>query len=189
VVKTELPIAREPQAFASLYEAHSRGVYASAYRILGRAPDAEDVTQDVFLRLWREPERFDPARGEIGGYLRMMARSRALDLWRREQSGARARERLKPAGRPDEVDVEDLPEAAAERSEDRATLRAALRRLPLPQRQALLLAYWGGLTADEMARLEGVPFGTARSRIRLGLEKLRGGCAVALASGREGGGG
>lgn len=176
---------REPTAFASLYETHSRGVYASAYRILKREPEAEDVMQEVFLRLWHEPERFDPSRGEIGGFLRMMARSRALDLWRREQSGARAREKLKPPAAYDEADPGERPDAAAERAEDRATLHAALRRLPLPQRQALLLAYWGGLTADEMARGEGIPFGTARSRVRLGLEKLRGSCATALAGGER----
>lgn len=175
---------RNPETFSSLYATHSRGVYASAYRVVGRAHEAEDITQEVFLRLWSDPERFDPSRGEIGSYLRMMARSRALDLWRHEQSGTRARDRLKLLPAPNDVRPEDRPEGAAERNEERATLTAALRRLPAPQREALVLSYWGGLTAEEAARRAGVPFGTARSRVRLGLAKLREECATALREGR-----
>jgi len=166
----------EPSHFASIYEAHSREVFASAYRVLGRAADAEDVTQEVFLRLWLSPDRFDPARGNVGPFLRLMARSRALDLWRHEQSGARARERLEVAGARRELAPEERPGELAERTEAGAMLRRALRHLPAPQREALFLSYWGGLTADEVARSAQVPFGTARSRVRLGLAKLREAC-------------
>jgi RNA polymerase sigma-70 factor, ECF subfamily len=70
----------DPVVFGRAYDEHSRGAYTAAYRILGNAPQAQDVVQDVFLRLWRRPHTFDAARGELGAYLRMMARSRALGL-------------------------------------------------------------------------------------------------------------
>ena len=167
--------------FAAIYRTYAAGVHAAALRVLGRASDAEDVTQEVFARLWRRPGSFDPARGDLGTYLRMMARSRALDLWRHQQAAGRARERLKLVTRDDEPRPEDRPAEAAEREEQRAAVRAALRELPLPQREALLLSYWGSLAPDELARATGVPFGTARSRVRLGLEKLRRGGGIAPA--------
>jgi RNA polymerase sigma-70 factor, ECF subfamily len=148
--------------------------------VIGRPSDAEDVTQEVFTRHWRDPSRFDPARGEIGGYLRLMARSRALDLWRHEQAGGRARDRLKLVARDDDRPAE-RPAAVAERHERRQAVRAALKELPHEQREALVLSYWGSLGPDEVARRAGVPFGTARSRVRLGLEKLRRQCPPELA--------
>jgi RNA polymerase sigma-70 factor, ECF subfamily len=164
----------DPVTFARAYDEHARGVYGSALRILNDPARAQDVTQDVFLRLWRRPRRFDAGRGELGAYLRLMARSRALDLWREGQAAGRARDRLELVVADDEPRVEDRPAAMAERGEERDAVRAALRRLPEAQREALVLAYWGGLTADEIARRAGVPLGTAKSRIRLGLAKLRG---------------
>ena len=168
---------RDDQRFAALYQAHRRGVHAAALRILGRSAEAEDVTQEVFLRLWRDPGRYDARRGDLGAYLRLMARSRALDLWRAEQAAGRARDRLELATHGDELPVDERPGPAAEREESRGRVREALRRLPREQREALVLAYWGGLTADQVARRSCVPFGTARSRIRLGLAKLRKDCA------------
>ena len=163
----------DPTTFARTYDEHVRGVYGSALRILGDSARAQDVAQDVFLRVWRNPKRFDARRGELGSYLRLMARSRALDLWRETQAAGRARDRLEVVVAQEETRPEDRPSAAAERGEDRTAVRAALRRLPEPQREALVLAYWGGMTADEIARRSGVPLGTAKSRIRLGLSKLR----------------
>jgi RNA polymerase sigma-70 factor (ECF subfamily) len=162
-----------PLSFASVYARHRSGVYATALRVLGRPCEAEDVTQEVFVKFWRSPERFDPERGEIGAYLRMMARSRALDLARHEQASNRARDRLQAGAGRDEVPHEEHPPEALERDEQRKLLHAALRRLPVEQREALVLAYWGGMSAREVAEAAGVPFGTARSRMRLGLEKLR----------------
>ncbi len=163
----------DPTTFARMYDEHSRGVYGAALRILGDAARAQDVAQDVFLRVWRNPSRFDARRGELGSYLRLMARSRALDLWRETQAAGRARDRLEVVVAQQEERVEDRPSDAAERGEDRTTVRDALSRLPDAQREALVLAYWGGMTADEIARRSGVPLGTAKSRIRLGLAKLR----------------
>jgi RNA polymerase sigma-70 factor (ECF subfamily) len=163
----------DPATFARIYDEHARGVYAAAFRIVGSAAQAQDVTQDVFLKVWRRPRAFDARRGELGSYLRLMARSRALDLWREGQAAGRASDRLKLAVATSEGRVEDRPAAAAERAGERATVREALRHLPDAQREALVLAYWGGLTADQIAQRAHVPLGTAKSRIRLGLAKLR----------------
>lgn len=163
----------DPRAFGRTYDEHHRGVYAAAMRILGNSAQAQDVTQDVFLKLWRAPQRFDRRRGELGSYLRLMARSRAVDLWREGQAAGRASDRLKVVVAHAEGRVEERPSAMAERESERRAVRAALGALPEPQREAVVLAYWGGLTADEIARRVGVPLGTAKSRIRLGLAKVR----------------
>jgi RNA polymerase sigma-70 factor, ECF subfamily len=176
----ELPAQdRGTPTFASVYAAHRPGVYATALRVLGRPSEAEDVTQEVFVRFWRSPERFDPSRGEIGSYLRLMARSRSLDLLRHEQADHRAQDRLRAVSPRDEVPVHESPPSVAEHREQRSVLREALRRLPVEQREALVMAYWGGMSAREVAAAAKVPFGTARSRMRLGLEKLRADAAVA----------
>jgi RNA polymerase sigma-70 factor, ECF subfamily len=160
-------------SFEDLYRRHWRGVFGAAYRVLGRVAEADDVAQEVFTRHWREPRRFDARRGELGSYLRLMARSRALDLWRREHAAQRARDRLASLTVPDEIPPEDRPDVAAARHALRQPVGAAMGRLPERQREALLLAYWGGMTADEIARRSGVPLGTAKSRIRMGLDRLR----------------
>jgi RNA polymerase sigma-70 factor (ECF subfamily) len=128
---------------------------------------AQDVVQDVFLRLWRRPDAFDGRRGALGPYLRLMARSRALDLWRETQVRRRAGEKLQltVAGPGADADARLAPE--------RHDLRAALRTLPDGQREAVVLTYWGGLTAAEVARHADVPLGTAKSRVRLGVRRLR----------------
>jgi RNA polymerase sigma-70 factor (ECF subfamily) len=140
---------------------------------LGNSVQAQDVTQDVFVKVWRNPTKFDAKRGELGSYLRLLARSRALDVWREGQAAGRASDRLKLVVAKEEPRVEDRPAPMAEREDERSAVRHALRKLPDPQREAVVLAYWGGLTADQIARKAGVPLGTAKSRIRLGLARLR----------------
>ncbi|WP_354702099.1 ECF RNA polymerase sigma factor SigK [Paraconexibacter sp. AEG42_29] len=159
--------------FSRAYDEHHRGVYGAAYRILGNQAQAQDVVQDVFVKVWRSPAKFDARRGELGSYLRLMARSRALDLWREGQAAGRAGDRLKLVVAHDEARVEERPSAMVEREGDRSAVQEALRQLPEAQREAVVLAYWGGLTADQIAKRAGVPLGTAKSRIRLGLTKLR----------------
>ena len=185
----------DPATFERMYDDHHRGVFSAAHRILGNPAQAEDVAQDVFLRLWRKPETFDARRGELGSYLRLMARSRALDLWREGQALGRASDRLKLVVDRNEGRVEDRPAPAVERDGDRATVRAALRALPGAQREAIVLAYWGGLTAGVVlgllttalgflsARRAGIPLGTAKSRIRLGLARLRDECGDLMETG------
>lgn len=172
---------KDLDAFAAMYAEHRRGVHRTAQRVVGLPAEAEEITQEVFLRLWADPSRYDSSRGEIGTYLRMMAHSRALDRWRQEQAAGRARDRVEQRVRHAEMPTEYQPAAAAERSEAGRIVREALRRLPEDQREALVLTYWGGLSAREISLRCQVPFGTARSRIRLGLEKLRRECGTALA--------
>ncbi len=160
--------------FARAYDAHHRSVYAAAYRVLGDHTQSGDVVQDVFLRLWRRPQAFDARRGDLGTYLRLMGRSRAVDLWRETQSRGRATDRFKLYIGDEEPRVDERPELAVERRSDRSGVRDALRDLPSAQREALVLAYWGGMTAEQIAAREKIPLGTAKSRIRLGLAKLRG---------------
>jgi len=172
----------EPAAFGRVYDEHARRVYAAALRVLGNPAQAQDVTQDVFLRLWRAPGKFDPRRGDLGAYLRLMARSRALDVAREGQAAGRASDRLKVAVGLTPPREDARPDTATELRRDRADVRAALRGLPEPQREAIVLAYWGGLTAGEVARRVGVPLGTAKSRIRLGLARLRDAVEPAVAA-------
>jgi RNA polymerase sigma-70 factor (ECF subfamily) len=167
------PDLRDPTAFTAAFDAHASTVHATALAVLGDPVRAQDVVQDVFLRLWRRPEAFDPARGSLGGYLRVMARSRAVDLWRESRASGRMTERLKVDARHEEPRADERPAVAAERAVERAGVQAALRELPRGQREAVVLAYWGGLPAERIARHERIPLGTAKSRVRLGLGKLR----------------
>jgi RNA polymerase sigma-70 factor (ECF subfamily) len=155
---------------AEAYELHADSVRRAAYSVVRDSDLAEDVTQDVFLAMWLRPERFDPERGSFEGLLRVMAKSRALDAARRKSAAQRASDRLKAepvtASAPDPVDSV----VAAARGRD---LRQAVARLPIEQRASISLAYWGDMTADQVATAHHVPRGTAKSRIRIGLDKLR----------------
>ena len=163
----------DPTIYTKIYEQHRRGVFAAAFRILGNEAQADDVAQDVFIKVWRKPASFDSKRGELGSYLRLMARSRALDLWREGQAAGRASDRLKSVVAVGASNGGDRPDQIVARGEATDTVVSALRTLPANQREAVVLAYWGGLTAEEVARRAAVPLGTAKSRIRLGLSKLR----------------
>ena len=169
-------------AFEHVYAEHSPAMYRTALRVLANPNEAQDVVQDVFLRVWRQPDRFDAARGTLSNYLRLMARSRALDVWREAQAGGRARERMRVRELHAGVWADADPARTAELRRDRAIVSAALDRLPAPQRSAVLMAYWGGMTAEQIAEHSGVPVGTVKSRIRLGLIKLRERCEPQLGS-------
>lgn len=160
--------------FDRVYREHRQTVFHAALRITKDAPQADDVVHDVFVRLWRRPDRFDASRGELASYLRLMARSRALDLWRERQAAGRAHDRLTAVVERADTATADDPATAAVIDERAVTVRAALRELPEAQREAVVLAYWGGLTAEEISHRVDVPLGTVKSRIRLGLAKLRG---------------
>ena len=134
---------------------------------------ADDVVQDVFLHLWRRPAAFDPARGTLNTYVALLARSRSLDRRRSRSAQESALRRLADeehgGPHPPAGDIAD----AAFLSERRGRLLAAVGKLPADQRDAVLLAFGRGLTAREIALRGNVPLGTAKSRIRLGLEKAR----------------
>jgi RNA polymerase sigma-70 factor (ECF subfamily) len=167
-------------AFELAYDDHAATVYAVALGVLADSALAQDIVQDVFLRLWRDWDRYDARRGAVGAYLRVMARSMAVDAWREGRVAGRARERLRVVAARDEGRVDERPAPAAERRRDGALVREGLMRLSDVQREAVVLTYWGGLTADQIAEREQVPLGTIKSRIRLGLMKLREDCGPQL---------
>ena len=151
-------------------------VFSTAERLLRDEARAQDVVQDVFLRLWRDWHRYDSSRGAVGAYLRVMARTTALDMWREARVVSRARARLRVVAADDEGRVEERPDDALERRGEGDLVRRGLMELPEVQREAVVLAYWGGLTAEQIAERLGLPLGTVKSRIRLGLLKLREHC-------------
>lgn len=144
-----------------------------AQKVLDDHTAAEDVVQDLFLQLWREPRLFDPARGPLQGYVTMVARSRSIDRWRTRQTERSACERLATESRTLSIDSAEGADQSALGAERRRLLLRALARLPDEQRDAVLLAFCGGLTARQIAHGAAVPIGTAKSRIRLGLSRAR----------------
>ena len=166
-----------PNGFSNAYRTHSSRAFSAAFRVLGDVAAAEDVVQDVFVTLWRNPDKFDPKRGSLPGYVAMMARSRAVDRMRSRQARDSAVERL---GRRDERDaVSESPADAVLRRDEGTRALSALADLPAAQREAVLLAYGRDLSAAELAETSGVPLGTAKSRLRLGLQKARENLAAA----------
>jgi RNA polymerase sigma-70 factor (ECF subfamily) len=164
---------RDPADFSSAYRAHQRRVRAAAQRVVIDAGAAEDVTQEVFLKLWQRPELFDQRRGSLAAFLCVMARSRALDRLRADGALDRARGRLAEQFAVFEPTVSEEPVAALIRRDESEELGQAMRRLPAAQREALTLAYGGEMNSVEIARRTHVGRATARSRLRLGLGKLR----------------
>ncbi len=163
---------RDPIQFNDAYRRLFPLALTSANRVLRDEAASEDVVQDVFMQLWLKPSIFDPARGSLSSYVSMLARSRALDRWRTKTAREHAVER---SGEQSRVLVEPA-ESAAEpviRRERSLTLLRTLDELPSDQRDAVLLAYGRGLTAQEIAKASDVPLGTAKSRVRLGLRKAR----------------
>ena len=153
--------------FLAAYRDHGQAVHAMAARICGPAL-AIDVTQDVFLRLWLQPERFDARRGSLRTYLLLLTRHRAVDALRAE-SALHARERsAEPAWSSTAA-----PDDSVLRRDLAVRVGEGLERLPLKQRQAIVLAYYEGLSYHEVAAVLGEPEGTIKGRIRSGLRSLR----------------
>lgn len=156
-------------ALAEAYRRHAGAVFALARRLLAEASLAEEVVQEVFLRLWDHPDRFDPERGSLRSFLLAGCHGRSVDLIRSESS-RRARESREhreraEAGYDIEHEVLDLVVADS--------VRDALGKLPADERVAIELAYFGGHTYREVAEELGQPEGTVKSRIRAGLRRLR----------------
>ena len=159
------------QALAELYDCHGGTVYSIALSILRDPGRAEDVTQEVFLTLWTQPDRYDPAVGRFAPWFYRIARNRAIDVLRK----------LRREVMPDEPAVFDLmlgeagdspPETMVQRH-DAVRVRSALRKIPAEQRRLIELAYFGGLTQRQMAERCDLPLGTVKTRVRSGLRHLR----------------
>ena len=158
--------------FSAAYRAHYPLAFSTAYGVLRDAATAEDVVQDVFTTIWRHPDKFDPQRGSLPGYVAMMAGSRAVDRVRSRNAGSAAAERLAVLDVHREQGVESPADAVMRRHEAGRVL-AAVAELPAAQRDAVLMAYGRGLSTAEIAKAAGVPLGTAKSRLRLGLQRAR----------------
>lgn len=158
----------DERALQELYERHGGAVYGLARRVLIDADRAEEVVQEVFLRLWNEPERFDPARGKLRSFLNRQAHSRAVERVRSEEARRRREQRHDRENVDPAYDVE-IEAWELIRSE---LVRDALDELSEAERQAITLAYFGGHTYREVAVMLDLPEGTIKSRIRLGLNKL-----------------
>jgi RNA polymerase sigma-70 factor (ECF subfamily) len=167
----ELVAQRDAGALEALYDRYGRAAYSLARRILTEETLAQDVVQEVFLSLWRDARRFDPGRGTAATYLLSMTHHRAVDVVRREEKLRRWR--TSDEGLELEPDPKARVEDEVEASERRAEVRSALAELPAAQREALLLAYFGGYTQREVAALVGVPLGTVKTRMAAGMRKMR----------------
>jgi RNA polymerase sigma-70 factor (ECF subfamily) len=158
-------------ALAELYRRHAAGVFAVAARILRHSEQAEDVVQDLFVRLWDHPGQFDAARGSLRSFLLLQARTRSLDVLRAE--GARKRREHADGVADLTVDVAGDPEGETLAGAAVGEVRAAISVLTPTEREAIELAFFGGLTYREVAQVLGAPEGTVKSRIRLGLQRMR----------------
>jgi RNA polymerase sigma-70 factor (ECF subfamily) len=165
----------DPGALEALYDRHSRLVYALCVRMLRDPAEAEEVMQEVFWEVWRRADRYEASRGAPMPYLLNLTRSRALDRLRRDRrrEDLRLRAGLEPGGLPGFAAVEARAEDDAIGSEQRRAIGRALRGLPPPQRRAVMLAFFDGLTHREIAAALDAPLGTIKTRIRKGLLRLR----------------
>ncbi|MGE3962066.1 MAG: RNA polymerase sigma factor [Dehalococcoidia bacterium] len=173
---------RDASALAALYHAHRRRAFGLAYRVLGDPAAAEDAVQAAFLALWEQADRIDPDGGSLGALLMTVVHRRSVDLARRR---ARTRDReasRAPEGHEDQDPALVIPDADAQQAFTRVLddddgarrrLSAALARLPEGQRSVVELAYFEGLTHRAIAERLGLPDGTVKSRLRLGLGHLR----------------
>jgi RNA polymerase sigma-70 factor (ECF subfamily) len=160
-------VARDPSALSDLYDQFGSYVFGLAARVIGDRHAAEDVTQEVFLSMWERPEAFEPARGRLRTFLGTLAHRRAVDVVRREE--ARRRRAAREAATATPIpDVGELAMAIVSAEQ----VRAEVNRLPSEQRAAIELAYFGGRTYRQVAQELGIPEGTAKSRMRLGLGRI-----------------
>ncbi len=160
--------ARDLSSLAVLYDRYSRAMFALAYRVLGEGQIAEDVVQDAFLSAWRGAETFRRERGTARNWLLAITHHRAVDLLRR-RTAFRPTSLDVASAQPSDVDTF----AEADRSVRGKAVREALAALPAAQRSTIELAYFGGYTQAELADLLGIPLGTVKGRMRIGLLKLR----------------
>lgn len=163
---------RDQRAFEVLYDRHGGAAYSLAHRIVGDPQAAEDVTQEAFLSIWRSGARFDRTRGSVRSWTLGVTRNRAIDALRR-QSGRAPKLDFDDEAALEVQAAEELTDSEAIRRETARGLRGALASLPEEQSTVIGLAYFGGFTHSEIAELLGMPLGTVKGRMRLGLEKVR----------------
>ncbi len=172
--------AKDPEAFAVFYDRHGGVAYSLAYRIVGEPGAAEDVTQEAFISLWRSGARYDRARGGVRSWMLSIVRNRAIDSLR-AGSGKAPKLTFDDDAVLEQRPADELTEEEAMRHETASEVRGALGQLPGDQSKVIELAYYGGFSQSEIAAMLGVPLGTVKGRMRLGMEKIRGEIAEGLA--------
>ena len=161
----------DPEAFAALYDRHSRALYSLAYRMMGERQAAEDLVQEVFLKLWRGAGTYQVERGTVRTWLLSIVHNRGIDELRSAASRRRRQQMIEASAaksQPSEAFAESW------RNSQRDEIREALKTLPPEQLEILNLAYFSGYTHFEIADLLRLPLGTVKGRLRLGLKKMRG---------------
>jgi RNA polymerase sigma-70 factor (ECF subfamily) len=172
--------AKDPEAFEVFYDRHGGVAYSLAYRIVGERAAAEDVTQEAFISLWRSGARFDSTRGSVRSWMLSIVRNRAIDHLR-SKAGKAPKLTFDDDSILEQRPADELTDAEAMRRETADEVRGAIGQLPGDQSKVIELAYFGGFSHSEIARMLGVPLGTVKGRMRLGLEKIRGELAEGLA--------
>jgi RNA polymerase sigma-70 factor (ECF subfamily) len=160
----------DSQAFAVLYDRHSRAAYSLAYRMMGEREAAEDLVQDAFLKAWRAAGSYRAERGSVRTWLLSIVHNRGIDQLRSLASRRRTQEKIEasaPSSQPSEAFAQSW------RNSQREQVRDALKTLPPEQLAVLELAYFSGYTHVEIAELLDLPLGTVKSRMRLGLKKIK----------------
>ena len=164
-----LAVSEDAGAFAGLYDRHSRAAYSLAYRMVGEQQAGEDLVQEVFLEVWRAGGSYRAEKGSVRTWVLSISHNRGIDQIRSTASRRRTQERVDPAptSQPSEAFT------VAWRNQQREQVREALRDLPSEQLKVLELAYYSGYTHTGIAELLGLPLGTVKGRMRLGLQKVR----------------
>ena len=160
----------DPEAFATLYDRHSRSAYAQAYRMMGQHQAAEDLVQEVFLKVWRNAGSYRPKRGSVRTWILSIVRNRTIDELRAAGRRRRMQEKIEawaPRSQPSEAFSETWHNSRQEQ------LHEALKALPPEQFKIVELSYFFGYTQVEIARLLKIPLGTVKGRLGLGLKKIR----------------
>jgi RNA polymerase sigma-70 factor (ECF subfamily) len=171
---------KDPEAFEVFYDRHGGVAYSLAYRILGDRTAAEDCIQEAFISIWRSGARFDRTRGSVRSWTLSIVRNRAIDALR-SKAGKAPKLTFDDDAILEARPAEELTEEEAMRHETATEVRGALSQLPDEQSKCIELAYFGGFSQSEIARMLNVPLGTVKGRMRLGLEKIRGELAEGLA--------
>jgi RNA polymerase sigma-70 factor, ECF subfamily len=162
--------AADAEAFATLYDRHSRAAYSLAYRMMGERQAAEDLAQDAFLKVWRGASSFRAERGSVRTWILSIVHNRGIDQIRSQASRRRTQDKIEasaPRSQPSEAFAETW------RNSQRDQVREALDTLPPEQLKILELAYFSGYTHVEISDLLRLPLGTVKGRMRLGLKKIR----------------
>ena len=168
-----LIIQARAEALSELYDRYGRLVYSLALHTVGDRATAEEVTQDVFLRVWQRARQYRADRAKVSTWLTSITRHRAIDQLRRRGSRPEQHSvgwaQIPPEWEP----AVNGPESAVSLGMERERVRAAIASLPQEQQQVLALAYFQGLSQSQIAEATGLPLGTVKTRIRLGMQKLR----------------